>query len=176
MKSRARRIAVALLAASLAALFISACGRPPGEVAVIDVDAVLKGYRKSKAIYATLDKEKRDLETKGQGMLDEINALVKEPEILSEEARKEREGRIRGKSAALEQFRRTATRDLVDRTNEEYQKLMREVRAAAEAVAKKRGARVVLDVSSVAYSDRVLDVTRELTEELNGRFEKAGGK
>jgi len=164
------------IAAPLAALLLSACGRPPGEIAVIDVDAVFKGYRKSQAIYATLDKEKRDLETKGQGMLDEISTLVKKSEILSEEARSERETRIKEKSAALELYRRTATRNLVERTNEEYQKLMVEVRAASGVVARKRGVRAILDVSTVAYSDRGMDVTRELVEELNRRFEKAGGK
>jgi len=106
------------IAAPLAALLLSACGRPPGEIAVIYVDAVFKGYRKSQAIYATLDKEKRDLETKGQGMLDEISTLVKKSEILSEEASSERETRIKEKSAALELYRRTATRNLVERTNE----------------------------------------------------------
>lgn len=166
----------ACVAMSLVALLLSACGRPPGEIAVVDVDAVFRGYRKSQAIYATLDTQKRELETKGQGMLDEINALVKEPGVLGEEAVKERENRIREKSNALDQFRRTATRSLVDRTNEEYRKLMVEVRAAAESVAKTRGARVILDASSVAYSDRGIDVTRELVEELNRRFEKAGGK
>ena len=175
MKFRFMRYAGSI-AAPFAALLLSACGRPPGEIAVIDVDAVFKGYRKSQAIYATLDKEKRDLETKGQETLDEINTLVKETEILSEEARSERETRIKEKSAALELYRRTATRNLVERTNEEYQKLMVEVRAASEAVARKRGARAILDASTVAYSDRGMDVTRELVEELNRRFEKAGGK
>jgi outer membrane protein len=165
-----------IIAAPLAALLLSACGRPPGEIAVIDVDAVFKGYRKSQAIYATLDKEKRDLETKGQGMLDEISTLVKESGILSEEARNERETRIKEKGAALDLYRRTATRNLVDRTNEEYQKLMVEVRAVSGEVARKRGVRVILDASTVAYSDKGMDVTRELVEELNRRFEKAGGK
>jgi Skp family chaperone for outer membrane proteins len=175
MQMRSMRHA-GIVAAPLAALLLSACGRNPGEIAVIDVDAVFKGYKKSQAIYAMLDKEKRDFETKGQGMLDEINALVKESGILSEQARSERETRIKEKSAALDLYRRTATRDLVDRTNEEYQKLMVEVRAASEAVARKRGVRAVIDASSVAYSEKGMDVTRELVEELNRRFEKAGGK
>lgn len=53
---------------------------------------------------------------------------------------------------------------------------MVEVRAASGVVARKRGVRAILDVSTVAYSDRGMDVTRELVEELNRRFEKAGGK
>lgn len=163
-------------ATALAALFLCGCSRAPDEVAVIDVDAVFKGYKKSQAIYATIEKEKIDLETKGQGMLDEINALVKEAGILSEEARQERESRIKEKSAALELYRRTATKNLMERTNEEYRKLMVEVRAVAESVAKRRGARVILDSSTVAYSEKGMDATRELVEELNRRYDKAGGK
>lgn len=173
MKQPRRAVSAALL---LAAVFLCGCSRAPDEIAVIDVDAVFKGYKKSRAIYAAIEKEKGDLETKGQGMLDEINALVKEAGILSEEARRERETRIKEKSAALELYRRTATRNLMERTNDEYRKLMVEIRAVAEAVAKRRGARVIIDSSTVAYSDKGMDATRELVEELNRRYDKAGGK
>ena len=160
----------------LAVLVLCGCSRPPDQVAVIDVDAVLKGYKKSQSIYAAIDEEKRGLEAKGQGMLDEIKALAKGGGILEEEAREELEARIKEKSAALDLFHRTATRTLMDRTSDEYRGLMAEIRAAADAVAKRRGVRVILDSSAVAYSGMGMDVTRELVEELNRRFAKAGGK
>lgn len=169
-------IAIRGAAAALLAVFLlSSCGRRESGLAVVDVDAVFKGYKRSQAIYAELDKERKELETKGQGMLDEINTLVKESEILSEEARKERESRIREKSAAVELFRRTASRNLMDRTTAEYGKLMTEIRGAAEAVARKKGIPVVLDASTTAYHEKGLDMTAEIVEELNRRFDKAGG-
>ena len=64
-----------------------------------------------------LEEEKRGLEAKGQGMLDEIKALAKGGGILEEEARAELEARIKEKRAALDPFRRTATRTLMDRTS-----------------------------------------------------------
>lgn len=166
----------ACVAALLAALLLPACKSREAGIAVVDVEAVFRGWKKSKAIHAALEKEKRDLETKGQGMLDEINALVKESGILSEEARRERETRIREKSAAVELFRRTATRNLMDKTGEEYGKLMDEVRAAAATVARGRGVRVIVDSSMVAYSDAGMDATRDIVEELNRRFDKPGGE
>lgn len=160
------------------ALWLAACGcsRAPAGIAVIDVDSVFRGYKKSQSIYDGLEKDRRNLETRGQEMLDEINKLVKESELLSEETRKERETRIREKSAALEAFRLGAAKDLADRSNDEYRKLMGEVRAAAEAVAGRRGIEIVVDASAVVYGVKGSDVTAEVVEELNRRFaEESGG-
>lgn len=156
---------------------VCGCSPTPTDIAVIDVDSIFKNYKKSQAIYEELEKERRGLETRGQEMLDEINKLVKESELLSEETRKERETRIREKSAALETFRFGASKELADRTNDEYQKLMRDVRAAAEAVAKRRRIEIVIDASAVVYGAKGLDATAEVIKELNRRFDKeSGGK
>lgn len=157
-------------------LIMCGCQRTPADIAVIDIDAIFKNYKKSQSIYEGLEKDRRGLETRGQEMLDEINKLVKESELLSEETRKERETRIREKSAALEAFRRGAAQDLADRTSAEYKKLMGDVRAAAEAVAKRRQIKIVVDASAVMYGAKGLDATEEVIEELNRRVDKGSGK
>jgi Skp family chaperone for outer membrane proteins len=151
------------------------CSRTPAGIAVVDIETVFKNYKKSQAIYEGLEKDRHNLETRGQEMLDEINKLVKESELLSEETRKERETRIREKSAALEAFRRGAAQELADRTSNEYQKLMGDVRLAAEAVAKRRQMEIVLDSSVAVYGAKGLNVTSEVIEELNCRFDKGAG-
>jgi Skp family chaperone for outer membrane proteins len=166
---------------------ISGCSRSPTEtpvpptktateIAIIDIDSIFKNYKKSQSIYEGLEKERSSLETKGQEMLNEINKLVKESELLSEETRKERETRIKEKSVALEAYRRGATKDLAERTNSEYQKLMNDVRVAAEAVAQRRQIKIILDTSAVVYGAKGLEVTREVIDELNRRFDKATEK
>ncbi|MCX6339548.1 MAG: OmpH family outer membrane protein [Candidatus Aureabacteria bacterium] len=160
----------------LLGVVISGCAPSPTDIAVIDIDAIFKNYKKSQSIYEGLEKERSSLETKGQEMLDEINKLVKESELLSEETRKERETRIKEKSVALEAYRRGATKDLAERTNSEYQKLMNDVRVAAEAVAQRRHIKIILDTSAVVYGAKGLEVTREVIDELNRRFDKATEK
>ena len=155
---------------------VCGCSRTPTDVAVIDIDAVFRNYKKSQSVYEALEKDRRNLETRGQEMLDEINKLVKELELLSEEARKERETRIREKSAALEAFRRGAAKDLTDRTSDEYQKLMGDVRTAAETAAKRRQLKIVIDASAVVYGVKGLDATGEVIEELNRRFDKESAR
>lgn len=150
-------------------LCVVGCGRSNPGVAVINIDEIFKEYEASREMYEQLQKEKADFETKGQSMLEEINTLVKEKELLSNEARKEREVRIAEKSAALEAFRRGATMSLMEKTNAEYQKLMADIQAASEAVAKRRGIKMILDTSIVAYSAKSMDVTKELVAELNRR-------
>jgi len=165
-----------ILPMTLLGLFISGCARSPADIAVIDIESIFKSYKKSQSIYERLEKERRSLETKGQEMLDEINKLVKESELLSEETRRERETRIKEKSVALEAFRRDATRELAEKTNNEYQKLMNDVRVAAGTVAKRRQIKIVLDTSAVVYSAKGVDVTGEIIEELNSRFGKESAK
>ncbi|MDD5555631.1 MAG: OmpH family outer membrane protein [bacterium] len=167
---RGREARAARRAALLLCLACVGCGRGGPAVGVIDVDEVLKDYRRSREVQDGLEKEKRDLEAKGQEMVDEISRLVRESEILSEEARKEREARIREKSAALEAFRLGATRNLMEKSGDEYRKIMVEVREAAAAVARRRRLDLVLDASSAAYSDRRLDLTGEVAAELNRRL------
>jgi len=156
----------------LLGVVIFGCARSPKDIATIDIDSIFKNYKKSQSIYEGLEKERRGLETRGQEMLDEINKLVKESELLSEETRKERETRIKEKSMALEAFRRGATADLAERTNNEYQKLMNDVRVAAGAVAQRRQIKIILDTSAVVYGAKGLEVTREVIEELNRHFDK----
>jgi Skp family chaperone for outer membrane proteins len=155
--------------------FLTGCGRGRAGVATIDIEEIFKSYTKSKAIYAGLEKERKDLENKGQEMLDEINRLVKESGLLSDEARREREVRIKEKSAALEAYRMGATRDLMEKTSEEYRRLMADVRVAAEAVARRRGLTLILDGSTAAYRAKELEVTNEVVEELNRRCETDKG-
>ena len=60
----------------------------------------------------------------------------------------------------------------MERTNLEYQKIMDDVKSAAETVAKKHGISIILDRSTIAYSANRLDVTKEVIAELNRRYEK----
>jgi len=151
----------------LSAAVLSGCGGTGREIAVVDVEAVFKDYKKSQLSRERIEKSRADMEARGQEMLDEINKLVKETNLLSDDARKEREDRLKEKSAALDVYRRGATQDLLDRTNEEYQKLISDVRSAAEAVAARRGIKVVLDSTAVLYSGKGLDITGEVVAELN---------
>lgn len=160
-----------LIGIMLLGIFPAGCGRRGPDVAVINIDEIFKSYDKYKAIHGGLEKERNELEAKGQQMLDEINALVKEAELLSEEARREREQRIREKSAQLEAYRMGATRTLMEKTNEKYRALMDEVRVAAEAVAKRRRLGLILDSATAPYSAKSLDVTGEVVDELNRRFQ-----
>ena len=150
------------------------CGRSP--VGVVDIDRVFKEYSASKKIYEEIQERKKDLETRGQEMLDEINRLVKESELLSDEARKEREARIKEKSRALEEFRRSATLGLMERTNKEYGKVLDDVRSAARAVAARRGLAIVMDASVVVYNSDRIDVTADIIAELNRRCAVKSGR
>ncbi len=160
----------------LLGFIIVGCAPSPTDIAIIDIDLIFKNYRKSQSIYEGLEKERRGLETRGQEMLDEINKLVKESALLSDEARKERETRIKEKSMAIEAFRRGATADLAERTNNEYQKLMSDVRVVAGVVAQKRQIKIILDTSAVVYGAKGLEVTREVIDELNRRCDKESVK
>ncbi|MCX6356304.1 MAG: OmpH family outer membrane protein [Candidatus Aureabacteria bacterium] len=148
------------------ALTLSGCGRGR-DIAVVEIDAVFKEYGRSRQIQDGIEKEKQELETRGQQMLDEINKLVKESEILNDEARRERESRIKEKTAALETYRRGATKNLIDKTNEQYQMLLADVRAAAAVVARKRGIGVVFDSSAALYGAKGIDITPAVIAELN---------
>jgi len=53
---------------------------------------------------------------------------------------------------------------------------MGELRAAAGAFARRRGIRVIVDSSAVAYAGEGMDMTREVVEELNRRLDKKGGE
>lgn len=161
-----------IVATLVGALCLPGCGRAQKDIAVVDIESIFKEYKKSRLVHEGLEKDRLDMETRGQGMLDEINKLVKESEILSDEARKERESRIREKSIALESYRRAATKSLLDKTNEESQKLLAEVRAAAAAVSVRRGARLVLDNTAVVYGAKGLDITGDVTAELNRSYDK----
>jgi Skp family chaperone for outer membrane proteins len=160
-----------MLPIGCAAIFIciAGCGRSSSDIAVVDIEKVFQKYDKSRKIYESLEKEKGELEAKGQKMLDEINALVKESEILSEEAKKEREKRIKEKTEALEAYQVYASRELMGKTSAEYEKLMVDVRAVAESVAKRNGVSLIMDSSAVVYRKDSLDITLEIVEELNKR-------
>jgi outer membrane protein len=144
-------------------------------VGVIDIDKVFENYDKSRGIYERLQKEKQELETEGQKMLDEINTLMKEAELLSDEVRKEREQRIREKTSALELFRRQASSALIDKTAAQYETIMADVRNASKAVASREGYAIVLDSAMTLYANDSLNITDEVVAELNGMF-KAGQK
>lgn len=140
------------------------------KVGVLDVAAVFEKFQKSQRIYSGLEKQKEELEAKQAELAKEIDALERELDFLSEEARKEREARIKEKKAAMEEFQQDEAQKLLEKTGNEYQKLMGDIEVALEAVVLNKKLTLVLDNSSVAYFANRYDITEDVITELNKRF------
>ncbi len=194
-------LSAAALAAGSAAVFLARAGAaraegpPPIKIGVFDLATVFKGYKKSKELEQRITDErdalKRELDDLGKQIMD----ITKELDMLDRATQayelKEEELKV---VAARRELKKDRFENRLRKRWEEYNlEILDDIEAAVRAFGEKNGFSLILKVEgkpledsryltgevllaakaskSVLYAAPEIDISREIVEELNRRFD-----
>ena len=146
------------------------------KVGFVDFDSVVKRYYKTQLYQQKIQEEASAEEQDLKGKIEEINKLKQEMELLSDEARTEKEKQLQSKIAEAQGQRERSKRDFQRKTintmNEIFDEIYTEIEKQGKAsgytyIFRKRVASPAVDQPIILYADDQYDMTEPVITELN---------
>jgi|GEM_PF-1636640 len=146
------------------------------KIAYVDFDEVFKRYYKTQLYQEKIQDEANQEEKNLQEKVDEINKLKQELELLSDEARKEKEKTLQSKIAEAQGSRDQTRRDFQRKTINTMNEIFDEIYKVIEKKGKEGGYSYILrlkmasptiDQQIILYAEKKFDITEEIIAEIN---------
>lgn len=166
---------------SVAAIFYllsgtaGAAGR--SKIGYVNIDQVFEQYEKTKASSDEMEKERRKRLEKRREIVQEINRMKDAADLLSEEAKKEKQKIIDEKVKELYQYEEETQKKSVRDNRRLLQELQDEIRDVLKIKGEKDGYDFIFIYTEdeLGYRSKKYDITREVVEMLNERFRRRYG-
>ena len=151
------------------------------KIAFVDFDEVVKRFYKTQVYQMQIQEEVTQEETNLKEKIEEINRIKQEMELLSDEARAEKEKLLQAKIAEAQGSRDRTKRDFQRKTintmNEIFEVIYAEIEKQGKAkgfeyIFRKRVASPSIDQPIILYADDQYDLTESVIESLNKGHEE----
>jgi outer membrane protein len=174
-----QKLSLGLLAVIAVGLLPPVMARAELKVAYVDLQRALDEVDEGKAAAARLKKEfeqKQKMLDEKRTELEKLSAdLDKQAAVMTEQARKERQGELEKKGLALQSLFVQLRKELSDREIEAMRPIRDKMLAIVKEIANQEGVSLVLQAGALVYAEPSLDITNELVRKYNARH-KGGGK
>ncbi len=146
------------------------------KVGFVDFDSVVKRYYKTQLYQQQIQQEATEEEQNLKDKIEEINKMKQEMELLSDEARTEKEKELQTKIAEAQGQRERSKRDFQRKTintmNEIFDEIYTEIEKQGKAsgytyIFRKRVASPAVDQPIILYADDQYDMTEPVISALN---------
>ena len=168
------RIRFALFAAT-ALMAGAATAQADAKIVVVRSSDVVRDSVQYKAaenkMKAEFEKRKNDLEAQAKSFADDVKVYQRDADSLSPDQRAKKEKDLNARQVHLNFAQRKFQEDLQNRDRELTQDMMNKIKDVITAVAKEKGATLV--VQDPVYADVSIDITADVLKKLNAG---AGGK
>lgn len=153
-----------------AASAVVGAGKP--KIAYVNVDRVLEQYEKTKSASDKMELERKQRLEQRREMVEEINRLKDAADLLSEEARKEKQKVVDRKVKQLYQYEEE-TRKKSQREGRTFlQEVQDEIQEALELKGERDGYDYIFiyTADELGYRSKTYDITGEVVDMLNKKF------
>ncbi len=139
----------------------------------IDSDALLAEMPKVKQARANLEVLQKQLQTKGQNMVNEFQTKYQELEqkrqqgVITQKDLEAEAKKLEKKQLEIQQYEQEMMKQLSEREQKELKPILDEVTAAIQAVAKENGYQYIFEKKTLLYFDSAMDVSSLVRSKLN---------
>ncbi|MGB0954482.1 MAG: OmpH family outer membrane protein [Panacagrimonas sp.] len=153
-----------------AALLLSVSGLAAAEITIVSIRAaeIVQASPQFKSgqaqIKTEFEKRKADLESEAKKLAEDVKKFQREADVMSGDARAKMEKDLQTRKIDFDYKQRQFGEDFKKRDRELTETLMARIRTVVEAVAKERGADLVLQ--DPVYAAESIDVTAEVVKRL----------
>ena len=170
-----RATALTLVTALALAFFATpAAAQADGKIAYVDLQRALNEVDEGKAAKASLKREfdqKQKLLDEKKTEFDRLRAdLEKQSMVMSEDARKQRQGDLERKGMELQGFFVQLQKELSEREREATRGIFDKMHGIVREIAEQEGVAMVVQAEALVYGLPALDVTNELVRKYNARY------
>ncbi len=175
-----RKIALTLVTAfALAYVAAPAAAQADTKLAYVDLQRALNEVDEGKAAKASLKREfdqKQKLLDEKKTEFDRLRAeLEKQAMVISEDARKQRQGDLERKGMELQGFFVQLQKELSEREREATRGIFDKMHGIVREIADQEGVAMVVQAEALVYGAPALDVTNELVRKYNARYKPGAG-
>ncbi len=168
-----RLLHVAALAAAAALYAVPAHARAEQKIAYVDLQRALNEIEEGKAAKANLKREFDQKQKLLDGKKAEFDRLrtdfEKQSMVMSEQARKEKQGELERKGGELQGFFVQLQKELSEREREATRGIFEKMHALVREIADAEGVSMVVQAEALVYATPSLDITNELVRKYNAR-------
>ncbi|MEA3489437.1 MAG: OmpH family outer membrane protein [Candidatus Omnitrophota bacterium] len=167
--SRTSKMLLAALAAGLVASCVLAAPGYSADVKIgyVDLRQAFYEYDKTKNMEQELAAFTEDTQEKRTKMIEGITKLRDEAELLSEEAKRKKQGEIDNKLSELQEFDRGTRQTLLNKRNDMFREVIDDIQVVVKTMGKEGGYDYVLDSRNIMYANETFDLTEEVLKRLN---------
>ena len=170
-----RNIALTLVTAFALVFFAApAAAQADAKLAYVDLQRALNEVDEGKAAKAALKREfdqKQKLLDEKKTEFDRLRAdLEKQAMVMSEDARKQRQGDLERKGMELQGFFVQLQKELSEREREATRGIFDKMHGIVREIAEQEGVAMVVQAEALVYGAPALDVTNELVRKYNARY------
>ena len=139
----------------------------------IDSDALLAEMPKVKQARANLEVLQKQLQTKGQNMVNEFQTKYQELEqkrqqgIITQKDLETEAKKLEKKQLEIQQYEQDMMKQLQEREQKELKPILDEVTTAIQTVAKENGYQYIFEKKTLLYFDSAMDVSSLVRAKLN---------
>ncbi len=153
--------------------------RAQQKIAFVDLQRALNEIDEGKAAKGNLKKEfdqKQKLLDERKTEFDRMRAdFEKQATVMSEDARKEKQGQLEKKGAELQGFFVQMQKELSEREREATRGIFDKMNGIVREIADAEGVAMVVQAEALVYAAPSLDVTNELVRKYNARHRPTAG-
>jgi outer membrane protein len=168
----------------LTALALGLAARPAaaqaeGKLAYVDLQRALNEVEEGKAAKAALKREfdqKQKLLDEKKTEFDRMRAdLEKQSVVMSDDARKQKQGELERKGMELQGFFVQLQKELSEREREATRGIFDKMHGIVKEIADQEGVAMVVQAEALVYGAQALDITNELVRKYNARHKPGAG-
>jgi len=140
------------------------------QVAYLDVAKVFDDYQKTKdqdALLQTAGEEKTEAR---ETLVGEIRALKDEMALLSDDAKKKKEGELNEKIQALRDFDMSARRELEEKRAQMMQEIFEDIDKIVQETAKSKQLDFVFNQRVLVFAGDQYDITTDVAQALDKKY------
>jgi outer membrane protein len=172
MRTTTATLALAAALAGLAA--VPAPARAEQKIAYVDLQRALNEIEEGKAAKARLKAEfdqKQKIIDEKKAEFDKLRAdFEKQAVVMSEDARREKQGELEKKGMELQGFFVQLQKELSEREREATRGIFDKMHSVVKEIADSEGISLVTQAEALVYAAPSLDITNELVRRYNARF------
>ena len=143
----------------------------------VDVAKIFDEFQKTKENDRVLQEAGKKKEDERDSFVREIRQMKDELALLSDDAKAKKQEALSKKIKDLQDFDNDTRQALGEQRNGVVREIFKDIDTAVQAVGQKKGLDLVFNDRALLYHNPKLDLTREITDQLNKNYTpKKGGK
>ncbi len=161
---------ILVLSAGYSGRSFAAAGKE--KFATVDIGKIFDEFEKTKKYDQEFQTEGKQKQEERDAVVHEIRRLRDEQALLSEDARRNKQGAIDAKMKELDNFDNEVRKTLGEKRNKAVKEVFQDIENVMTQYGERKGYDIIFNDRALLYKNKQYDVTADILKELNDRYKK----